>query len=53
MNWIQAAWDESIEVKSWLGQEFSILHIIQTGSGVHPASYTVGTGGPLSGGGGK
>jgi hypothetical protein len=24
--------------------EFSLLHVIQTGSGVHPTSYTMGTG---------
>jgi hypothetical protein len=27
------------------GQEFSLLHIVQTGSEVHPASYPVDTGG--------
>ncbi|PNF35230.1 hypothetical protein B7P43_G06877 [Cryptotermes secundus] len=26
-------------------KEFSPLHIIQTGSGVHPTSYPMGTGG--------
>jgi hypothetical protein len=25
------------------GQEFSLLHVVQTGSGVHPASYSMGT----------
>jgi hypothetical protein len=24
-------------------QEFSLLHVVQTGSGVHPTSYTMGT----------
>jgi hypothetical protein len=32
------------------GQEFSLLHVVQTGSGVHPASYPMGTGGSLPGG---
>jgi hypothetical protein len=26
-------------------QEFSFLHVVQTRSGAHPASYTIGTGG--------
>jgi hypothetical protein len=25
------------------GHEFSLPHIVQTGSGAHPASYTMGT----------
>jgi hypothetical protein len=32
-----------------VGEEFSLLHVVQTGSGGHPASYPVATGG---GGGG-
>jgi hypothetical protein len=28
-------------------QEFSVVHIVQTGSGAHPASCAVGTGGAL------
>jgi hypothetical protein len=31
------------------GQEFSLLHIVQTGSEVHPASYKMGTGGSFLG----
>jgi hypothetical protein len=31
------------------GQEFSLLHVIQTGSGAHPASYPMGTGGSFPG----
>jgi hypothetical protein len=27
------------------GKKFSLLHIVQTGSGVHPTSYKMGTGG--------
>jgi hypothetical protein len=33
------------EFESRWGQEFSLLHVVQTGSGVHPTSYTMGTGG--------
>jgi hypothetical protein len=31
------------------GQEFSLLHVVQTGSGVHPTSYSIGTGGSFPG----
>jgi hypothetical protein len=31
-------------------QEFSLLHSVQTGSGAHPASYTMGTGSSFPGG---
>jgi len=31
-------------------KDFSVCHHIQTSSGVHPASYPVGTGGSFSGG---
>jgi hypothetical protein len=27
------------------GKEFSFLHVVKIGSGVHPASYPMGTGG--------
>jgi hypothetical protein len=30
--------------------EFLLLHIVQTGSGVHPISYQMGTGGAFPGG---
>jgi hypothetical protein len=36
---------ESLEFESQWGQELSLPHIIQTGSGAHPTSYPVGTGG--------
>jgi hypothetical protein len=32
------------EFESRWGQEFSLIHVIQTGSGAHPASYPMGTG---------
>jgi hypothetical protein len=31
-------------VESQLSQEFSLLHVAETGSGAHPASYTIGNG---------
>jgi hypothetical protein len=31
------------------GQDFSLLHIIQTGFGAHPTSYTMGIGSCFSG----
>jgi hypothetical protein len=37
-----------VRVPAW--QECSLLHVVQTGSGVHPTSYTMGTGGGLSSG---
>jgi hypothetical protein len=32
------------------GQEYSLLHVVQTGSGVHQTSHTMGTGGSFLGG---
>jgi hypothetical protein len=37
MGWIT----EGSEFKFWYGQEFSLLHVMQTGSMAHPASYPV------------
>jgi hypothetical protein len=34
---------EGSEFKSREGQEFSLLHVVQTSSGVHPTSYAMGT----------
>lgn len=55
-------WDSTIDIATGYGldnqgvgirvpvrQEFSLLKVIQAGSGVHPASYLVGTGGSFSG----
>jgi hypothetical protein len=36
---------KGLELESQYGQEFSLLHVIQTGSGAHPASYPMCTGG--------
>jgi hypothetical protein len=35
---------EGSELESRWGQEFSLLYVVQTGSGVHPTSYQMGTG---------
>jgi hypothetical protein len=43
--------DRAIGVRSPAGaKDFSSIPCVQTGSGAHPASCTMGTGGPLSGG---
>jgi hypothetical protein len=43
--------DRAIGVRSPEGTEdFSSILCVQTGSGAHPASCTMGTGGPFSGG---
>jgi hypothetical protein len=36
---------EGSEFESRQGKEFSLLHVVQTGSGAHPASYKMGNGG--------
>jgi hypothetical protein len=35
---------EGSEFESRWGQEFSLLRVVQTGSGVHPTSYPMGNG---------
>jgi hypothetical protein len=42
--------DRAIEVRSPTGADFSSSPCVQTGSGAHPASYPVGTGGSFPGG---
>jgi hypothetical protein len=41
---------ERSEFESRWGQEFSLLHVVQTGSGVHQTSYPMGAGGSFPGG---
>jgi hypothetical protein len=41
---------EGSEFESRYGQEFSLLQIVQTGSGVHSASYSMGTRSSIPGG---
>jgi hypothetical protein len=33
-----------VRVQVPVGERFSPLHVVQTGSGAHPASYPMGTG---------
>jgi hypothetical protein len=37
--------DRNVGVRLPVGSRFSLLHVVQTGSGAHPASYPRGTGG--------
>jgi hypothetical protein len=45
-----ATGSERSEFESCYGQEFSLLHVVQPGSGVHSTSYPMGTGGSFPGG---
>jgi hypothetical protein len=36
---------EGSEFEFRYGQKFSLIHVVQAGSGAHAASYTKGTGG--------
>jgi hypothetical protein len=47
---LNVSWDSSVGIATGYGQEFSLLHVFQTGSGAHPASYSVSTGGAFPGG---
>jgi hypothetical protein len=40
---------EGSEFESRWGKEFSLFHVVQTGSGVHPTSYSMCTGGSFPG----
>jgi hypothetical protein len=49
--WLARGWTtERLEFESRYIQEFSLLHVVQTGSGAEPASYSVGNWGSFSGG---
>jgi hypothetical protein len=41
--------DGGVGVRVRARQEFSLFHVVQPGSGVHPTSYTMGTGGSFLG----
>jgi hypothetical protein len=41
--------DRGVGVRIRVGSEFSLLHIVQTGSGAHPTPYPMGTGGKAGG----
>jgi hypothetical protein len=45
--------DRAIEVRSQTGADFFSSPCVQTGSGAHPASYPMGTGGSFPGGKGR
>jgi hypothetical protein len=48
---LAAGWTtEGSEFESQYSQVFSLVHIVQTGSRVHPASYQMSTGGSFPGG---
>jgi hypothetical protein len=50
-DWLRAGRPGAAGVRVPVGSKtFSLLHIVQTGSGVHPTSYTMGTGGKATGG---
>jgi hypothetical protein len=40
---------EGSEFESPWGREFSLLHVVQAGSGAHPTSYPISTGGSFAG----
>jgi hypothetical protein len=42
--------DGGVGVRVTVGQEFSLPHIVQTGSGVNPTNYPMWTGANLLGG---
>jgi hypothetical protein len=42
--------DRGVGVRVLLGSRFFFLHLVQTGSGVHPTSYPMGNGGYFPGG---
>jgi hypothetical protein len=41
--------DQGVGVRVPTGTRISLLHVVQTGSGVHPTSYPMGTGNPFPG----
>jgi hypothetical protein len=45
MGWTTKGW----EFEARWGQEFSVLRVVQTGSGADPESYSLDTGGNAAG----
>jgi hypothetical protein len=41
--------DREVGVRIPVGSRFSLLHVVETGSEVHPTSYPMGTGGSFPG----
>jgi hypothetical protein len=50
LDWLRAGQPRGRSLSPGRGQEFSLLHVVQTGFGVHPTSYPMGTGGSFPGG---
>jgi hypothetical protein len=48
-NWLRAAWPRGWNSSPGRVKNF-LCHVIQTSSGAHPASYTMGTGASFFGG---
>jgi hypothetical protein len=61
--WKEVSWDSAVGIATGygldgrgvgvrvpVGQDFCLFRVIQTGSGAHPASYPIGTGGSFPGG---
>jgi hypothetical protein len=44
MKYFKGWTTEGSEFNSWYSQEFSLPHVVQTGSGAHPVSYPMGRG---------
>jgi hypothetical protein len=42
--------DRGVGARVPVGEEFSLLRVVQTGSGAHPTSYQMGNGGSFPGG---
>jgi hypothetical protein len=42
--------DQGVGFRVPVGQEFSLFHVVETGSGPHLTSYQMGTGGSFPGG---
>jgi hypothetical protein len=48
-DWLRAGRPGGAGVRVPVGKKISLLQLIQTGSGVHPAFYKMGTGGSFPG----
>jgi hypothetical protein len=48
-DWLRSGRPGEAGVRVPVGLKFSLLHIVQTGSGVHLTSYKMGTGGKAAG----
>jgi hypothetical protein len=46
---VYGLYDQGVGVRVPVGVKFSLLHVVQTDSGAHPASYPMGNGVSVSG----